>query len=203
MRCQTARRRLSDALDGALPRARRARLAAHLRACEACRAYQERIRVIQERSGLADVRSKASWAAFEAALEAGMDALGERRQHPESRGTFRRRRVWAWAAATASVLIGLGAWHLLQRPDRVPVRTWTAYADVLDPLMVAADADRELAGRVAREVGDQIEELTPVPDAEALVLPAADPLFWEGLSDDELRGIIAELEEQTAHGGPA
>jgi anti-sigma factor RsiW len=203
MRCRTARRRLSDGLDGALPASRQAGLAAHLQACAACRAYQLRIRVLQERSGLAAVRSEASWAAFEADLEAKMDSAAERRPRQATAPVVRRRLTWAWVTAAASILIGLAGWAALQRQARVPVETWTAYADVLDPLLMAAEEDRELAGRLAREVGAQIEEQTPAPDTEALLLPAADPLFWEGLSDDELRGIIAELEDQTAHGGPA
>jgi anti-sigma factor RsiW len=199
MRCRTAQRRLSDALDGALPAALQARLEAHLRACPDCRAYRDRVRRLQERAALAPARPDASWAAFEAALEVRIDAQGERLR-PAAR---RRRRVLAWAAASASLLVGLAAWWMLRRPAPVRVETWTAYADVLDPLMMAAEADADTAGRVAREVGAQIEELTPAPDLEALVLPAADPLFWEGLSEDELRGIVADLEKETAHGGPA
>jgi hypothetical protein len=45
--------------------------------------------------------------------------------------------------------------------------------------------------------------MTPaVPDADAVLLTDADPLFWEGLSDDELRDIVAELEDETGRGGP-
>ncbi len=201
MRCPTARRRLSDALDGTLPARRRARLEAHLQGCPDCRAYRARIGLLQDRAKLADERPAGSWAEFEKAVAAKIDAAGERRRPADTAAAVRR--SWAWAVAAASVLVGLSAWYLLQRPGRLPVETWTAYEDVLDPLTVAAEGDHELAARVDREVVAQIEDLTPAPDAEALVLPAADPLFWEGLSDDELRGIIAELEKETAHGGPA
>jgi hypothetical protein len=44
--------------------------------------------------------------------------------------------------------------------------------------------------------------MAPAPDADAAVLAAADPLFWEGLSDDELRAVVSALEEETGHGGP-
>jgi len=201
MRCPTARRRLSDALDGTLSVRRRVRLETHLRGCPDCRAYGDRIRLLQDRAKLPDEGPAGSWAEFEKAVAAKIDATGERRQLRETTTAVRRR--WAWAAAAASVLVGLSAWYLFQRPGRVPVETWVAYEDVLDPLVVAAEADHDLAVLVSREVRSQIEELTPAPDVEALVLPAADPLFWEGLSDDELRGIITELEKETAHGGPA
>ncbi len=200
MRCRTARRRLSDALDGALAGGRRIWLEAHLRGCPDCRAYRERIGLIQDRAKLEDGRPSVFWEEFERAVEARIDAAGERR--PSLRAAAVRTR-WAWGAAAASVLIGFAAWYLLQRPGRLQVETWTAYADVLDPLMMAADADHELAVRVDREIGAQIEEISPPSDIDALVLPAADPLFWEGLSDEELRGIITALEKGTAQGGPA
>ena len=41
MRCERARKLLSDQLDGALPASARARLEAHIGACQACRAYGE------------------------------------------------------------------------------------------------------------------------------------------------------------------
>jgi hypothetical protein len=201
MRCATARRRLSDALDGALPAKRQARLEAHLRACPDCRAYRDRIGLVQDRTRLADDRPAGSWEAFEEALAAKIDAAGEKGRPARAVPRFRQR--WAWAVAAASFLVGVTTWYVLQRQGRVPYETWTPYEDVLDPLMAAVESDHELAGQVDREVVAQIEELVPTPDADALVLPAADPLFWEGLSDDELRGIITELEKETARGGPA
>ncbi|MGB8958762.1 MAG: hypothetical protein WCC00_07100, partial [Candidatus Aminicenantales bacterium] len=66
----------------------------------------------------------------------------------------------------------------------------------------AAEASPDAAGLVDGEVRALIEDVTPVPDTEAAVLPAADPLFWEGLSDEDLRAIVAELESETGRGGP-
>jgi hypothetical protein len=44
--------------------------------------------------------------------------------------------------------------------------------------------------------------MMPAEDADAVVLSAADPLFWEGLSDDDLRDIVTDLEDETGRGGP-
>jgi len=202
MRCRTARRRLSDELDGALAPGPKVRLEVHLQACPACRAYRERIGLIQDRAKFSDERSPGSWAAFERALEAKLDAQGNK--GPSLEGWRAWSRGWAWAAAAALVLVAMTAWYVLQRSGGpVPLETWNAYDDVLTPLVQAADADLELAARADREVGAMIDELAPAPDTDAVVLPAADPLFWEGLSDDDLRGIVADLEEQTGRGGPA
>ena len=49
--CQQAVELISDYLDGSLPRADRKRLERHLRACDACSAYLEQVRVTVELSG--------------------------------------------------------------------------------------------------------------------------------------------------------
>jgi anti-sigma factor RsiW len=200
MRCATARKRLSDALDGVLPSDRKGRLEAHLRTCESCRIYREGLDRIQAGSRLPDERPRESWAAFEKSLGAKLAAAEAGKRAVDV--PFAARRRWAWAASAALVLAGLAVWYALQRPGTALTETWAAYDDVLDPLVQAADANPELAGRVDREVRALIEDLTPVPDAEAAVLPAADPLFWMGLSDEDLRAIVTELEAETGRGGP-
>jgi len=111
-------------------------------------------------------------------------------------------RRWAWGASAAMILAGAAVWFALLRPGAAETETWVAYDDVLDPLVQAAEANPEMAVLVNQEVRASLEELTAAPDAEAAVLPAADPLFWEGLSEDELRAIVADLEAETGSGGP-
>jgi anti-sigma factor RsiW len=201
MRCATARRRLSDKMDGALRPARTSRLEAHLRICPACRSYGQRLSRIQAHGRLAGERAPGEWTAFERSLEARLEAVeprGRRFALP-----FAVRPRLAWAAAAAMVLAAVAAWYALRPAGAPAIETWAAYDDVLNPLVAAAEADSELAGRIEREVGAMIDEMAQAPDAEAVALPAADPLFWEGLSDDDLRGIIRELERETGNGGPA
>lgn len=201
MRCRSARRRISDALDGAVGARGRARLEAHLAVCPACRVYRGRLSLIQAGSRLPLDRPAESWADFERALAAKLDAAGER--GPSFAPEAARRRAWAWVAAAASVLLAVVAWYLLQRPAGAPFEAWTGYEGVIDPLVLAAESDTELAGRVDKRVGALLDDLAPAPDPEAVVLPADDPLFWEGLSDDDLRAIVGELEKPNGRGGPA
>jgi anti-sigma factor RsiW len=201
MRCFTARRRLSDELDGALRPGRKLRLEAHLQTCPACRAYGRGLARIQAHGRPAGERAPEEWTSFERSLEARLDAL-EPGARPVPR-PFAVRPRWAWAVPAAMVLAAAAAWYALGPSGTPAVETWAGYDDVLDPLMAAAEADGDLAGRIDREVGVMIDEMAPAPDAEAVVLRAADPLFWEGLSDDDLRAIISGLEQETGNGGPA
>jgi hypothetical protein len=100
------------------------------------------------------------------------------------------------------VLAGGAVWYAFLRPGTALPETWAAYEDVLDPIVRAAETNPELARRVDGEVRALIEEAAPAPDADAAVLPAEDPLFWEGLSEDDLRAIVTELEDETGRGGP-
>jgi len=99
------------------------------------------------------------------------------------------------------VLAGAGIWYALLRPQMPVTEAWVPYEDIMGPLVQAAEADPELAAAVDREVRAAIDEMTPAEDADAVVLSAADPLFWEGLGDDELRDIVTELEDGTGRGG--
>lgn len=200
MRCKTARKRLSDALDGALPPGRRPRLEAHLRSCAACRAYRDGLDRIQVEARLPEGRPPEFWAAFERGLDAKLETAEASRT---SAGVpFPSRRRLAWAAGALLVLAGGALWYVLRRPPEGVIEAWADYEDVLDPILHAAEANPELASRVDREIRASIEETTPAPDADAAVVPAADPLFWEGLSEDDLRDIVTGLENETGRGGP-
>lgn len=200
MRCQTARKRISDGLDGALPSSRGGvRLEAHLRSCRACRAYREDLTRIQAGTGLPDAPA-GFWPDFERKLDARLAAVEAGRKRVEV--PFAAGRRWAWAAAAALVVAGLSLW--LARPPRGPAMTeaWVASDDILDPIVRAVESDPELAGRIDRELQASIEEMSPTGESDAAGLPAADPFFWESLSDDELRAVVTALEKESGLGGP-
>lgn len=199
MRCQTARKRISDELDGALPSGRGVRLEAHLRNCRACRVYREDLERIQAGTGLPEAPA-GFWVAFERELEARL--AGEEAGRNRVEVPFAAGRRWAWAAAAALVLAGISLWFALARSGPAITEAWVATDDILDPIVRAAESDPELAGRIDRELQASIEAMSPVEEAEAAGLTAADPLLWESLSDDELRAVVAALEKESGLGGP-
>jgi hypothetical protein len=199
MRCRPARKRISDELDGALPSRGGVRLEAHLRTCRACRTYRDDLERIQAGARLPDAPA-GFWAAFERKLDARLAVVEAGRRRVEV--PFAAGRRWAWAAGTALVLAGLSLWFALPRPGPAMTEAWVAYDDILDPIVRAVESDPELAGRIDRELQASIEEMSPIEEADAAGLSAADPLFWESLSDDELRAVVKALEKESGLGGP-
>jgi predicted anti-sigma-YlaC factor YlaD len=200
MRCERAKKLLSDELDGALSVSDRALAAAHLRGCSACRAYREDLVRLQAGAGAETEPSPEYWAGFEARLAAKLDAVPAGRRPAGSPGASRRR--LAWAAAGCLVLAAAGAYlGLVRKAGGNGEAAWVAYEDELTPLLQEAEADAEFGRLLEREVLASIGELAPAAEADA-VIPADDPLFWEGLSDAELEMIAAELGKETGLGGP-
>jgi len=199
MRCVAARKMISDALDGACPSRKSERMEAHLEACEDCRAYRRQLVRFQEEASLRVPAAPEFWAAFERRVEARLSAADAR--PAPSAPAFPVRRRWVLAAAMALALAGAGVWYALQGP-RAAETAWFGGIDLLDPLVYAAESDPELADLVDREIRASIEAMTPGPDADAAAFVAADPLFWEALSVDELRAVVAELENDQGQGGP-
>lgn len=202
MRCRGAKKLLSDDLDGALGPARKARLEAHLEACPACRSYRRDLARLRMALSVPVERPAEYWAGFEERLEARLDrGEGAGRAAGNLPNAGRRRLAWASAAVSAMALLA-AAWFGYLRPRPAVPADWPGLDDPFAPLYVAAEADPELARAVDREIRASIDELVSPPDADAAALRAADPLFWEGLSEAELDAIAEALERENGLGGP-
>ena len=200
MRCETMKKWLSDDFDGALAPAKKARLEAHLRGCLDCRADRAGLARLQSGAAPAADRSPEYWTGFEERLGsklAGIE-LGRRTVCVP----FSARRRWVWVAAGFLAIAAAGTYFAVSRAAGTVETSWIPYEDSLAPLLQEAEANPEFGSLVNREILASIEELTPVMEKDLAGPPADDPLFWEGLSEDELRYIASELERETGRGGP-
>jgi hypothetical protein len=179
---------------------RKARLEDHLRSCAACRAYKDGLVCLQAGALPPAEPSADYWDSFETRQAARLRGVEIGRNAVAA--PFVSRRNQAWAAAAVVVLAAAGIWLALLRKGPAPMEAWVSPEDALTPLLQEAEADPELGNLVNREVLASIAELAPPLDADVAALSAADPLFWEGLSEDELLAIASELEKETGHGGP-
>ena len=203
MRCEKARRWISDGLDGALPAGRAAELARHLEGCAACRAYQRDLEIIEAGTGGRPVGepSPGYWEDFEERLGRKLAASSRPRRAAPRRQGFRK---WAWAsAAVAAAAAVLAIIHFgVLRPDGGTDAGWLPNGSSLAWILMEAEGDPELTSLLDREVRASIEEWTLDPDEDIPAPFVDDPLFWEGLSEEELRFIASELEAETDRGGP-
>ena len=200
MRCRRAERLLSDALDGALGPRRGAPLEAHLRSCPACRAYRDSLARIGGAVRPPAERPSEDWAGFESRLEARLDREGAGRDAAGAPVSGRRRLAWAAAGASALAVLAV-AWFAFLRPEPVALAIWPPLDDPFASLYLEFEADPELAGAVDREIRASIDEIAPALDEDVAALLAADPLFWEGLSEEELGAIADGLERESGRGG--
>jgi anti-sigma factor RsiW len=198
MRCGEAERRLSDDLDGALSPRRKARLEAHLSSCPDCRACRNGHVRLQAAAGDPADRSPEYWAAFERRLET---KIGDIESGSDAAATSPAWRRWAFAAL-AVLALAAGIRFALARKGTGAVEAWIPSGDALVPLIEAAEADPGLEMDADRLIRASLGEFGGSPDADIAALSAADPLFWEGVSDDELRDIASELELENGPGGP-
>jgi len=199
MRCEPIEKWLSDDLDGALSPQRKSRLEAHLRECRDCRGYRADLTRLQAGIPPSADRSPEYWASFERRLESKL-AIVDRARKP-ARATFFAGRRWAWAAAGFLVMAAVGVYFAVSRPGGTLETAWAPYEDPLARLLLEAEADPEVENLVNRELQASIADATPGVEDDYAVPIAADPLFWESLSDAELEYIAVELERESGNGG--
>jgi len=200
MRCVTINKWLSDDLDGALSPKRKSRLEAHLRECRVCRGYRADLTHLHAGAPPVADRSPEYWAAFERRLESKLAFVGPVREL--ARAPLFPVRRWALAAAGFLVLAAVGIYFAVNRPGGTLGTAWVPYEDSLARLLQEAEADPEVENLVNRELLASIAEVAPDPEEDYAFSIATDPLFWEGLSEEELEYIAVELEKETGNGGP-
>ncbi|MFO7734131.1 MAG: zf-HC2 domain-containing protein [Candidatus Aminicenantes bacterium] len=198
MRCDKARKWISDDLDGALPGSRKARLEDHLAGCPACRAYLGDLELIagEARGRPADDPPPGYWPDFGRRLERRLASPAPPARTAPRLG-YRR---WAWAGAASLVVVAVAVYIAFLRPGVEQDAAWFPNGSSLASILLEAEGDPDLTSRLDGLVSASIEELTVGPDEDIPVPFADDPLFWEGLSEEELRFIVSELEAETDRG---
>lgn len=187
-------RMISDDLDGALPERAGRRLAAHLTACPACRAYRARLEVIQARAASRqDAQVPPDYLdGFSARLRARLESSGAGERLPQRVSWGWR---WAWLAAPVAAA---AVFIFLQVERRGPAfgQEPATYEGYLSSLGQAVGDNIELAGDLNTVILGSIQDEIGAVSPEEVPALADDPAFWDNLSDEEAALIDQEIAKE-------
>jgi hypothetical protein len=204
MRCEKAKRLVSDALDDELSPKRLARLEAHLGKCTSCRAYRRSLELIHAEAAkeAPPAPDQEYWGDFVRGLSRKIDALDVRRRPRPKPAPLS---PWLRPALAAGLvgLVVLAAFILLSRRSPLPEEfAYLHSEDSLSGVLEAAASDPELGNYLALEVSSSIADAAPIDAAGEPFLAVDEPFFWESLSEEELAAIAADLEKDNGQGEP-
>jgi len=202
MRCEKARKRLSDVLDGVqVPRGRKLELERHLQACPACRDYQSGLLLLGKAAqalvdpGLPD----AHWDDLSIRLEARLRAEAGPRTRSRARAIFSWK--WAWAGVSFLALVLAGGYLAFLRPRAAQEPAFISVEDSLSRIVIEASATPGIESSFNQEILASLGEIAFPPGEDTPVFFGDNPLLWESLSEGELAFIEGELEKEQGFGG--
>ncbi|MEW5901323.1 MAG: zf-HC2 domain-containing protein [Acidobacteriota bacterium] len=185
MRCTESERLISDALDGALSEKKGREVRAHLAGCPRCRAYQESLVRIQTLSQSLEKPSLSPdyLERFSASVEIRLRRREKRAGlWPALRPTWK----WAWLAVPVFLAAVLGLALFWGRGETPPQDIYS-FENLVRRLDHEIGENAELAERVSGLIASAVVEGLDFPATEAESFFAENALFWEALSEEELR----------------
>jgi predicted anti-sigma-YlaC factor YlaD len=202
MSCRTWEKWISDDLDGALSLHKKERLQRHFKSCEACRSYAARLQRLREYANQLVAAEPVSQSHLEELQEGLKPRLAAAARELQGDGSAwkngRGQRRWTWwalgALAAAAVLLVLVLPHGdRQGPDEV-------YAFSLEEALTLLSAelgdDWSLEVSFNELLAANFRKTAEIPDEEFHMNPFESPLFWENLTEEELRYIESVIKKE-------
>jgi hypothetical protein len=195
MGCKKYEKWVSDLLDGELNAKRSRQLDFHLAKCPACRAYQERLRLLQQEALRLEKLDFPSgfWEEFSGRL-----ALRLQAGQPKGPGLRLGWGRWKWAWAGAAVLIALSlSLFLIQRRGPQPPESYIfSFEKCLDHIYGEIGDDSQLADVFNLAVVSSFGEEGEADSLVTKPLFVEDPFFLESLSEEEMEFLSREIEKE-------
>jgi len=195
MGCKKYEKWISDSLDGELNVKRSRQLDSHLTQCSACRAYRERLHLLQQeamRLENPDIPS-GYWEEFSGKLAPRL-----RTRRPEGPGLRPGWEGWRWAWVGAAVLIAsaLSLVLILRRAPEAMESDVFSLERCLDRVYGEIGDDSQLADLFNLAVTNSLGEVAEADSPAARPMFVEDPFFLESLSEEELEFLNQEIEKE-------
>lgn len=195
MGCEKYEKWISDSLDGELSAKRSRRLDSHLAQCPGCRAYQERLRLLQQealRLESPDIQPS-YWEEFSGKLASRLRA-----GRPERAGLRLGWRSWrsAWAGAAVLIALAFSLVLILRRGPQAAESYIFSFEKCLDRVCGEIGDDPQLADLFNLAVVNSLGEDVEADSLAAKPLFVEDPFFLESLSEEELDFLSQEIEKE-------
>ncbi|MDH7512403.1 MAG: hypothetical protein QHH14_05585 [Clostridiales bacterium] len=195
MRCRKYEKWISDSLDKEFNTKRSRKLASHLAKCGACRAYKERLRLLQQEALRLEIPDFAPryWEEFSRRLRPRLQAV-----QPGASGVrlgWRNRR-WAWAGAAVLIAAAFSLVLILRRGPEAEENNIFSFERCLDRVYGEIGDDSQLADLFNVALVRALREEAGADDSVTRTLSVEDPLFLEGLSEEEMEFLNREIEKE-------
>ncbi len=195
MGCKKYEKWLSDSLEGELSVKRSRQLDSHLAQCPACRAYQERLRLLQQEALRLEKLGFPSgyWEEFSSKL-----ARRLRAGQPEGSGLRLGwgSSKWAWAGTAVLIALALSLVLILQRGPEAAESYIFSFEKCLDRVYGEIGDDSQLAHLFNLTLVRSLREEVETDSLLMRPLFVEDPFFLEGLSEEELEFLSREIEKE-------
>jgi anti-sigma factor RsiW len=199
MRCEKAKRWISEVLDGRLSEKKRFRLDAHLENCSICRSYKTGLERVQREAILAGDKGPGPeyFAALLIRLRARLKAedaaaLPIERHAP----AFFPRGRWAWAGAASLLFAAAGIFFISSR-TRLPQESyWPAFDEPLASFEHQISDNPEVAAEFDQAVRKSLRETAGIRHADVEPLLADHTMLVESLTEEEIQAFDAALQKE-------
>ncbi len=199
MRCKKVEQWISDGIDGRSSPEKQAILASHIAACDSCRAYRERLENIHKESQslLRPQPAPGYWQESISRLKAGLRAeKGTGTKVGEIRSpSFLFKGKWAWAGAAALLVVALGLYFILSRPNaRLEIMAFS-FEDAMAGIDQEIRNSPELEKDLNSVIQDSIYEHIGETHEAANPFHYENPFFLESLNEEELQALDSAIKD--------
>lgn len=201
MSCKKNERKISDLLDGRLSEKQESVLENHISRCPECREYKNQLIILS--SKVKEIEKQIISKVYEREFSIRLkNRLLNERQQKKQKNRFPGFEKWAYGGAGFIVVLFLVLYFVVLQPILIQTEGYyvLSFEDVIGDLFGEINDDAELEKLFNTMILASLTEALEELDGETIPFIIENPLYGDGLSEEELKilesKIKLELEEE-------